>query len=160
VLRFFPAHRIQVYAEGDMSDRIFGGIGLALALFFIWQATLIQESFISDEVGPKTFPIIIGVILGLASIYFLIKPDPSPTWPAFGRLAEIIMAVLVLCAYALALPEVGFLIATAFAAGYLTWRLGTPPLQSVLVGVLTSGGIYIIFRMILGLSLARGPLGF
>lgn len=63
-------------------------------------------------------------------------------------------------AYALALPEVGFLIATAVAAAYLTWRLGTKPIQSLLVGVLTSVGIYVIFRLILGLSLARGPFGF
>ena len=47
-----------------MSDRIFGGIGLLLAAFYIWQATLIQDSFISDPLGPKAFPIIIGVVLG------------------------------------------------------------------------------------------------
>ena len=62
--------------------------------------------------------------------------------------------------YAELLPEVGFLIATAFASAYLTWRLGTKPLQSVVVGVLTSVGIYVIFHLVLGLSLARGPLGF
>jgi putative tricarboxylic transport membrane protein len=143
-----------------MSDRIFGGIGIALAVFFIWQATLIKESFISDQVGPKTFPIVIGVVLGLSSLYCLLRPDPAPSWPAFGRLAEIGLAVLVMIAYAVALPELGFLIATAIASAYLTWRLGTAPLQSLLVGVLTSGGIYVVFRLILGLSLARGPLGF
>ena len=143
-----------------MSDRIFGGIGIALAVFFIWQATLIQESFISDEVGPKTFPIVIGTVLGLSSLYCLLRPDPAPSWPAFGRLAEIGLAVAVMIAYAMALPELGFLIATWIAATYLTWRLGTAPLQSLLVGALTSGGIYVVFRMILGLSLARGPFGF
>ena len=143
-----------------MSDRIFGGIGIALAVFFIWQATLIQESFISDEVGPKTFPIVIGTVLVLSSLYCLLRPDPAPSWPAFGRLAEIGLAVAVMIAYAMALPELGFLIATWIAATYLTWRLGTAPLQSLLVGALTSGGIYVVFRMILGLSLARGPFGF
>lgn len=143
-----------------MSDRVFGGIGVVLALLFMWQATLIQESFLSDEVGPKTFPIIIGTVLGLSSLYCLFKPDPAPHWPTFGRLAEIFFAVLAMVAYAQALPEVGFLIATAVASAYLTWRLGTKPLQSIVVGVLTSGGIYIVFRVILGLSLARGPFGF
>ncbi|MEJ8472893.1 tripartite tricarboxylate transporter TctB family protein [Roseibium algae] len=143
-----------------MSDRIFGGIGLSLALIFIWQATLVQESFMSDEVGPKAFPIIIGIIMALSSIYFLVKPDPEPHWPRIGRFAEIAFAALSMVAYALALPEVGFLIATAVASAYLTWRLGTAPLQSIVAGVLTSGGIYIVFRLILGLSLARGPFGF
>lgn len=143
-----------------MSDRIFGGVGLLIALIYAWQATIIQESFLSDAVGPKAFPLIIAVVMALCSVYFLVKPDPQPEWPTFGRLAEVGLAVAVMIAYAILLPELGFLIATAIAATYLTWRLGTAPLQSVLVGVLTSVGIYTVFRLILGLSLARGPFGF
>ncbi len=143
-----------------MSDRVFGGIGLLIALIFAWQATVIQESFMSDAVGPKAFPLIIAAVLGLSSLYFLIKPDPNPEWPNAGRLAEIGLAVLVMLAYASLLPELGFVIATALAATYLTWRLGTRPLPSVLVGVLTSVGIYVVFHLVLGLSLARGPFGF
>ena len=143
-----------------MSDRIFGGIGIFLAVFYAWQASLIQESFMSDPVGPKMFPYIISTVMTLSSVYFLIKPDPEPHWPRAGRFAEIGFATLVMIAYAQALPELGFLISTAIAAGYLTWRLGTRPLQSVVVGIATSLGIYVVFRLILGLSLARGPFGF
>lgn len=143
-----------------MSDRIFGGIGLALAVFFIWQANLIELSFISDPVGPRTFPIIIGALLGLASLVVLLRPDPAPRWPTAARLFEIAVSVAVMIAYALLLPELGFVIATAFAAAFLTWRLGTTPLWAIVVGVSTSLGIYLVFHLILGLSLARGPLGF
>lgn len=143
-----------------MSDRIFGGIGLALAIFFIWQATLIELSFITDPVGPRVFPIIIGIVLGLASLVVLVRPDAEPHWPKAGRLAEIAGAVVLMVAYAELLPELGFLISTAIAAGVLTWRLGTAPLWSVLTGLSISVGIYVVFRLILGLSLARGPLGF
>ncbi|TCP41834.1 tripartite tricarboxylate transporter TctB family protein [Rhodovulum marinum] len=143
-----------------MSDRIFGGIGLVLAIFFAWQAAIIQESFLTDAVGPKVFPWIIAAVMGISSLWFLLKPDPDPDWPRAGRLAEIAMAALVMVAYALALPELGFVIATAIAAAYLTWRLGSRPLESIAIGVGTSLGIYVIFRLILGLSLARGPLGF
>ncbi len=48
---------------------------------------------------------------------------------------------------------------TEFAA-YLAWRLGSSVLESVLVGLGTSVGIYAIFHLVLGLSLARGPFGF
>ncbi len=143
-----------------MSDRIFGGIGLALAAIFAWQASIIQESFLSDAVGPKTFPYVIAAVLGLSSLWFVLRPDPEPNWPRAGRLAEIGLAALVLLAYAQLLPELGFVIATAIAAAYLTWRLGTRPAPSVVVGVGTSLGIYVIFHLILGLSLAEGPLGF
>jgi putative tricarboxylic transport membrane protein len=143
-----------------MSDRIFGGLGLALAVFFIWGATRIELSFISDPVGPRTFPIIIGVILGLSSLAVLLRPDPEPSWPGLARLAEIAIAAGVLVAYALLLPVLGFVIATALAAAFLTWRLGTRPLWAAASGGLTSLGIYAVFHLILGLSLARGPLGF
>lgn len=143
-----------------MGDRLFGGIGIVLAAFFIWQATTIQESFIQDPVGPKTFPIIIGLLLGISSLVILLRPDPKPDWPAAGRLAEIAGAVVVLLAYAYALPEVGFLIATAITAAYLSWRLGTAPLHALAAGIAISIGIYVVFHLILGLSLAKGPFGF
>ena len=143
-----------------MSDRVLGGIGLALAIFFAWAATLIQESFMTDAVGPKVFPWIIAGLLAICSLVFLLNPDPEPRWPSFNRLAEIGFAALVSFLYAWVLPELGFLIATALASAYLTWRLGTTPLMSLVVGLSTSVGIYVVFRLILGLSLARGPLGF
>lgn len=143
-----------------MSDRILGGFGLALALFFMWQATRIEISPFSDIVGPTVFPIMICAVMALSSIYFIVRPDAAPSWPASGRLFEIAMAVAVMVAYAELLPIAGFLVATAVASAYLTWRLGSQPLPSLLIGVLTSGGIYLVFRVILGLSLATGPFGF
>ncbi|UCE30353.1 MAG: tripartite tricarboxylate transporter TctB family protein [Burkholderiales bacterium] len=143
-----------------MSDRVFGGLGLLLAVFFVWQAQLIELSFISDPVGPRTFPTIIGTVLGLASLVIVLRPDAAAQWPPAARLFEIAMSVAVMIAYAVLLPELGFVIATALAASYLTWRLGTAARWSVVVGALTSLGIYAVFRLILGLSLARGPLGF
>ena len=143
-----------------MSDRILGGIGLLLAAFYIWQAQLIQLSFISDPVGPRTFPTIIGTLLALSSLAILIRPDADPHWPAFGRLAEIAASVAVLTAYAIFLPDLGFLIATTLAAAYLGWRLGTAPFWAFVTGLATAVGIYVVFNLILGLSLAKGPFGF
>jgi putative tricarboxylic transport membrane protein len=143
-----------------MSDRIFGVVGLLLAIGFAFSALAIEESFLSDAVGPKAFPLIIAAILGLSSIVIALRPDTEPEWPALGRLVEVGAAVVMMILYAELLPEIGFVIATAFAAAYLAWRLGSGPIESVLVGIGTSVGIYVIFHLVLGLSLARGPLGF
>ena len=143
-----------------MSDRVFGGIGLAIAAFIVWGAFQIQLSFISDPVGPRTFPIIIGCLLGLASLAILLRPDPEPEWPQLSRFLEIGAAVVVMVAYAMLLPELGFVIATTIASAFLTWRLGTSALWSAITGILIALGIYAVFHLILGLSLARGPLGF
>ena len=143
-----------------LSDRIFGLIGLALAIGYALSARVIEESFLSDTVGPKAFPLIIAAVLGLASAVIVLRPDPDPVWPALPRLGEIGAAILVMVLYARFLPVAGFVIATAFAATYLTWRLGTRPIASVVTGVAISVGIYAVFHLALGLSLARGPLGF
>ena len=144
-----------------MSDRILGGFCVALAAFYIWEATQIQLSFISDPVGPRTFPDHhrrAGRRCRVWSI--LLRPDPEPDWPASGRLLEIAAAVIVLVAYAQLLPVLGFLISTAVAAAFLSWRLGAGPIQAIVAGILISVGIYVVFHLILGLSLARGPFGF
>ena len=143
-----------------MSDRIFGVFGVLLAIGFALSALAIKESFLSDAVGPKAFPLIIAAILGLSSAVIALRPDPEPHWPAFARLVEIGAAVVVMALYAQLLPVAGFVVATAFAAAYLSWRLGSAPIGAILTGIGTSLGIYVVFHLALGLSLARGPLGF
>ena len=90
----------------------------------------------------------------------ILRPDARPSWPPLARMTEIAIAVAVLAAYAYALPQIGFVIATAVTAAFLSWRLGTTLVQAILSGIATSIGIYIVFHLILGLSLAKGPLGF
>lgn len=143
-----------------MSDRIFGVVGVLLAIGYVFAALAIEESFLSDAVGPKAFPLIIAAILGLSSAVIALRPDAEPSWPALGRLMEIGAAVIVLIFYAQMLPVAGFVIATAVAAAYLAWRLGASVFEAALTGIGTSVGIYVIFHLVLGLSLARGPFGF
>lgn len=143
-----------------MSDRIFGAFGLALAVFYAWATLQIEESFLSDAVGPKTFPLAIAVVLGLSSLAILAKPDSEPEWPTLGRLAEIAAAALVMVLYAQLLDPLGFIITTTLATAYLSWRLGSRIWAAALTGLGSAIGIYVIFHLILGLSLARGPLGF
>ncbi|WP_394154098.1 tripartite tricarboxylate transporter TctB family protein [Loktanella salsilacus] len=143
-----------------MTDRIFGVVGLLLAIGFALAAMTIKESFLSDAVGPKAFPLIIAAVFGLSSAVIALRPDESPQWPALSRLVEIFAAAVVMVLYAQLLPAVGFVIATFFASAYLTWRLGSGLVGSLLTGVGTSLGIYVVFHLVLGLSLARGPLGF
>ena len=79
-----------------MSDRIFGVFGVLLAIGYAMSALAIEESFLSDAVGPKAFPLIIAAILGISSAVIAIKPDPEPHWPDIGRFVEIAAAVVVM----------------------------------------------------------------
>lgn len=143
-----------------MSDRILGGAGLVLALLYIYFSSQIQIGFMSDPMGPRAFPILIGIVLAAACIYPIVHPDPEPEWPARGRIFEIVFAVIVMFAYTNALPEVGFVISTTVASGLLSWRLGATPIKAAIAGVSIAVGIFVIFRIVLKLSLAIGPWGF
>jgi putative tricarboxylic transport membrane protein len=144
----------------NVSDRVLGAISALLAIFYIWQATLIEESFMSDPVGPKTFPIIIGTVLAIASVVIFLMPDAEPEWPRFGRLLEVIVTIAVLVAYTYLLPSAGFVISTMLASAFIAWRLGATLVQSGFAGISISIGIYAVFHLALGLTLAKGPLGF
>jgi putative tricarboxylic transport membrane protein len=62
--------------------------------------------------------------------------------------------------YALLLPEIGFVASTFLAVGFLSWRMGATPKEAVVCAVAISIMIYVCFRLVLGLSLAKGPWGF
>jgi putative tricarboxylic transport membrane protein len=143
-----------------MSDRLFGLAAVMLAGLMAWGASVIEESFIQDPLGPKAFPWVIAVVLALTGIYMLFKPDDEPEWPSRAKFLRIVWAIASMVLYAELLPIVGFVVTTAAAAAFLSWQLGSTIRQAAVGGALISGGIYVVFHLVLGLSLARGPLGF
>ncbi len=143
-----------------MSDRIFGIFGLLFAGLVVWATGRIEESFIQDPLGPKAFPLVIAALVALSSVVMLIKPDRNPAWPILKKWLEMAVTVGVMVAYAVVLPELGFVLSSALLAGLMVQRLGGTPLQSVVGGIVMSVGIFVVFTYALGLSLARGPWGF
>lgn len=143
-----------------MSDRIFGSVVIALSFLMAWATTLIEESFIQDPLGPKAFPMVIAIIMGISGIVMILKPDDEPQWPRLIKLAELVATVGVMITYAQLLPVAGFVVSTVFATAFLCWRLGATPRQSAIGGLLIAVGIYAVFQHVLGLHLAKGPWGF
>ena len=143
-----------------MNDRAFGVFTLLLSIFYIFSAYIVEESFISDHIGPKTYPYIISFFLISSSLFLIFKPDIKPKWPEFRKIIEILMTALILVMYAVFLPIIGFVFSTFFAASFISWRLGAKLLSAFTAGLIISVTIFILFRKILGLSLATGPFGF
>ncbi len=140
-----------------LSDRIFGLVIIAVALGFILSATQIQTSFLSDPVGPKTFPYMIGGVLILCALAVLYKPDPEPSWPSLHAFGKLLVAIVVLIGYAYALRPMGFLIPTAIAAGLLSHQIQPRPIAAALTGIGLSIGLFIVFKYALGLGLFALP---
>lgn len=139
------------------SDRIFGLVTLIGALAYIASALQIETSFMSDPVGPKTFPIIIGVIASISGLYLMIRPDDEPEWPARRSFAALGIAVIVLVAYAYSLKPLGFLIPTAIAATILSYQISPRTKPAIIAGFGISIGLFVLFKYALGLGLVAFP---
>jgi putative tricarboxylic transport membrane protein len=143
-----------------MNDRVFGIFTLIISIFYIFSAYIVEESFISDHIGPKTYPYIVSFFLISSSLFLIFKPDTKPKWPKLGKIIEILMTALILIMYAIFLPVIGFVFSTFLASSFISWRLGAKLSSAFTAGLIISITIFILFRKILGLSLATGPFGF
>lgn len=142
-------------------DRILGLVLLVLAVAYGWVAQQWPEPFGGAEaVGPETFPTILAVVLGLSSLYLIFKPDPDAHWPVGRTALEMIIAIVVLVAYALLLEPLGFVIATTLAVGTLCWRMGARPRGAFLTGLIGAVVVFLLFNHGLELSLPGGLLEF
>jgi putative tricarboxylic transport membrane protein len=141
------------------SDRIFGLVILVVALAYIASATQIETSFLADPVGPKTFPIGIGLVAALSAVVMIVRPDEDPQWPALRNFGALVVAAIVLVAYALLLKPLGFLLPTAIAATILSYQLSPRAVPAMLAGIGLSIGLFLIFKYALGLGLVAFPKG-
>ena len=139
------------------SDRIFGLVVALVALAYIAGATQIQTSFLSDPVGPKTFPILIGATCAISALVLVLRPDPEPDWPGLRTFGALAIAVAILVAYAYALKPMGFLLPTAVAAGVLSFQIHPKAFTATAAGIGLSVGLFVLFKYGLGLSLFALP---
>lgn len=143
-----------------MSDRIFGLVITILALAYIASAYQLQTPFLSDPVGPKPFPYIVGSVIVLSGLTIMLRPDEEPVWPGAITFVKIAVALLVMVAYAYTLRPLGFLIPTAIAAGVLSYQISPRAGPAALTGVGLSVGLFVIFKYVLDLGLVPFPQSF
>ena len=141
------------------SDRIFGLVILFVALGYIASATQIQTSFLSDPVGPKAFPMLIGAVAAISALVLIFRPDPDPNWPALRTFGGILVAVIVLVIYAYSLKPLGFIIPTIFAAGILSYQISPRAIPAAITGFGLSVILFLLFKYALGLGLVAFPKG-
>ncbi len=140
-----------------MSDRLFGLTAILVALGYIFSATSIQTSFLSDPVGPKSFPYAVGGLAILAALAIVIKPDDEPEWPSLATFGRLLIAVVVLVGYAYTLAPLAFVIPTAITAGLLSYQIRPRVLPAALTGIGLSVGLFSLFKFALGLGLYAFP---
>lgn len=138
-------------------DRIFGLFMMVLALGYILSAMDIQTSFITDPVGPRVFPYMVAAVVMLCSLALVLKPDPDVEWPGMTMFVKLAVATAVLVAYAMSIRPLGFIAPTAVAAGILSYMISPRAIPAALTGVGLSVGLFVLFKVILGLGLQGLP---
>lgn len=138
-------------------DRIFGLVMIGVALAFIASATQLETSFLSDPVGSKSFPIGVGVVMGLCGLTMAIRPDKDPTWPSLTAIMNNLIALATLIGYAYALQPLGFFIPTAIASALLGFLIGRNWKKAFVGGFGMAVLLFVVFKYLLGLGLVAFP---
>ncbi|MDN3648441.1 tripartite tricarboxylate transporter TctB family protein [Reinekea marina] len=140
-------------------DRLLGLFLFVIALAYGWASQQWPEPFGSHEVvGPDTFPMILAVVLALASIALMFKPEPNNKWPHGKTLLEIVYAVLALVLYAVLMEPLGFILSTMGAVTFLSWRMGGNLKIAAIIALASAVGVFLLFNNLLDLPLPLGLL--
>ena len=149
------------------ADQITGVIVLIFSLAVIEGARRMPPS---GTFGPGAgfLPFWLGAALAILSIVLLVNASREPAqasdrspFPKGGAVLAILEAVGGLAAFILLLETLGFLLSIALLTAFLLRVVEREPwLTSVIVAVANAAGLYVIFQMLLGVSLPKNFFGF
>lgn len=143
-----------------LTDRVSGLVLLLLAVAYTWHAMSLTSKLPADPLGPGAFPTMLGILLGICSLWLIVKPDPSPVWPPRHSWLQMTIIIGSLVLYTYTIRPLGFVISTAIEMVILAFIFKGPPLKAIGTAILTSLFLYLLFDFGLGLNLPNGLLPF
>lgn len=148
------------------ADMITGIVLLALSGYVIWESWMMPKSMTFGP-GSGFLPFWLGILMALLAAILMAgawfrRPDPAGKAPfPAGRALLRVTAVMVGLGVYISLMEVlGFVLNTFLFVAYLMWAVEREKAKlTVLVAVLTTAGLYIIFQVLLGITLPKSMFG-
>ncbi len=148
--------------------RMEGLVILLVAGAYVWEAHNVPDLYQMPGVpGPTTFPYLLGIIFGLAGLWFLVAPDGAAPrrhtaagqglWHRLRADLHFYAMWVVILGYLALMPVVGFPVATFVLLAAFTYLLGEQRWWVVL-------GLALGVTLVIHLGFARGlnvrlPLG-
>ncbi len=142
----------------NLTDRATGVFLLLFAVWYSYQTTNFKVGFMTDPVGPKAFPLILAFLMGLLSIYLIVRPDPNPDWPAADTWLRMGMITLTFIGYAYLMVPIGFVPATTLEMVALALIFRGPLVKAIIGSFVFSLLLYGLFDYVLDLSLPTGQI--
>jgi putative tricarboxylic transport membrane protein len=149
------------------ADRIFGVIGLGMALWSYLESTRLTY-MTQFTPGPGFFPFWVGVVLALLSFYLIVetyirkpsKKDGAKVLPEKHMLYRVGFIMLMLVVVRYTMNFLGFPITLAiFTAAILLLLEHYSILKSVGYGIAYAGVTWLIFEYALSMGFPKGILG-
>ena len=152
-----------------MSERRIVGVLLtllgALALSEAWRLSALREEMVAGAVvGDDTFPWVVGIALVAMGLYALLLarwPAPAVRFPDGVARRQLLGSAGALAAYYVVTPVLGYTLATLVVGAALFRIMGGYRWPVVLlISAVTTGALYLIFRVWMIQPLPTGWVGF
>jgi len=115
------------------------------------------------QLGAAVFPRIIALILAVVGVYisFRALKKRSDAAVDINNAKKVFISFFILLLYGLFLKKVGFIILTPIFIAVLFFLMKfSNVVINLLTSILTTAGIYVIFKVLLSVPLPEGILGF
>jgi putative tricarboxylic transport membrane protein len=162
-------HALPAHAEHDRST-LLASAALGILMMVGAVVVLIDAASLrpSDEfVGPAVAPTAVGILLGLLGTLLVLqavrhlRTATARQALPHRRLLRLAAMVALLVAFAVLLPIVGYVVASALLFTGAALLLGAPhPARAAAYGWTLAGLVFLIFDRLIGLALPTGPWGF
>ena len=152
-----------------MSERRISGVLLTVlgvvALSEAWRLSALREEMVAGAaVGDDTFPWVVGIALVAVGLYalFLARWPAAPVqFPEAAARRQILGSAGALAAYYFVTPVLGYTLATLVIGAALFRIMGRFRWPAVfLMSAVTTGALYLIFRVWMIQPLPTGWVGF
>jgi putative tricarboxylic transport membrane protein len=150
------------------ADQITGIIVLIFSGFVIEESWRMPRQSATFGPGVGFLPFWLGVLMAILSILLMVTtwrrpadPTKKAIFPGRQALIAIVSVLAGLAVYIILLEVLGFLVDTMLFTAFLLgvvmrekWKM------TLLIASLTSGGLYVIFQLLLGVNLPVNMFGF
>jgi putative tricarboxylic transport membrane protein len=142
------------------SDRILGAVCVAAAIAMGVAAQGYAAQISYEPVGPRAFPMLLAVLIGLAGLWLVIRPSDHSAAVEAGRLPMLLATAAAALVYAYLFQWLGFPLATALMAVPVGMAFGGNWWKSLLGGIGLGLGFFLLFDKMLDVVLPSGLLAF
>lgn len=139
------------------ADRLFGIFLLLLGAYIFYGGLNIEVPFAYDPLGPSAFPIGMGAILFVLSLFVIAKPKEAH-FPNLNTKLKTVAIVVLLVIYQGIFDYIGFIISTIFLVYTISTIFKGTPKQALASAVGVSVSVYLLFKFILEVPLPTGEL--